>query len=1162
MFVRVTVAGRFGLEAGGVHTGEAGLGRLGRLALAYLVCERHRPVSRDELADVLWGENLPASWEQLLRGLTSKMRATLSHAGLDPAESLTSVGAYQIHLPADAVVDVEEAAEALEAAAAALATGDSAGARCLAPGAIAVSARQFLPAARGTWVERRQAELRELHLRALEVLARATTADGLWGEAIDAAEEAIAIEPFRESAYLALMAAHAGAGSRGEAMRAYERCRRVLAEELGVAPSPQTEAAFLALLGDEPAAVSEASPVPLPAALLGLPSGFLVGRETETERLDDALKRTTVEGRQAVFVGGEPGIGKSTLVAAFARDAHRQGARVLYGRCDEEIGLSYQPFAEALSGFIAEASLDELAAHVAAHGGVLARLAPELTQRLPDTPVQPVTDPESDRYRLFGAITSLLTDAAAGGPVVLILDDLHWAAPPTLVLLHHVLRSTAAAQVLMIGTYRHTDIGPDHPLTQALADLHREQAVDRLVLAGLDEDGVASFVQVAGAGEEGGDDLALVSALHAQTSGNPFFVGQLLRHLGETGATYRREGSWTYYAGTEALGIPEGVREVVGRRLHRLSEPAREALRWGSVVGTEFSIDLLERIDGFPDMDTLLDAVDEAVGAHLVVERGSGRYGFAHALVRDSIYAELTLTRRAHWHRRVADALESVPTDDAHRLPALVHHYAAAATAGGTTKAVDYAMAAARQAFAQSAWEDAVAFLERGLDALAVADPPDLGRRCDLLLMLAETWCRFWDVDRALPAATAAVATARSLESPERLAVAARWYLMAERRPTFAAAIAEEALAALGDDRPDLRAILLARLAVTKGYPASMTGEAIALARRSGSQEALGVALLMRSWDLGNTGQAEERLAVAEELVSAAPPDGWDGWRGGYEQRAVARIALGDRAGFESDAAACERIGRERQFWYYQAKAVLWRVTRALLDGRFDEVEALAEQFQAMATEATRTPIPLDVRAIQLARLALDRGQPRQADVILRTALEHWPGHAVLSAMLASVDAELGEVDVVVRELDRFAADSRRTYLSAALAYLAEAAAALLHRDHAGHLYDRLHPFAGQMVAGGAVAHCPGAADRYLGQLAATLGRFDAAEGHYQRALRMEEGMRSPPLLARTRFWYGRMLLERRGPGDTARAQQLLRKSFEAANRLGMAGLAHQAAKL
>ncbi len=1171
MLVRVTVAGRVGIEVGGVHTGEAGLGRLGRLALAYLVCERHRPVARDELAEVLWGEDLPASWEQLLRGQASKLRATFGQAGLDPGGTLTSaLGAYQVHLPPGAVLDVDEAAANVEAAGAALAGGNPAEARRRAAAAKAVAARQFLPAASGAWVERRQAELREVHLRALEVLVRAAAEDGLWGEAIDAAEEAIAIEPFRESAYLALMAAHAAAGSRGEAIRAYERCRRVLAEELGVRPSPATEEAFLDLLGDEPAPVSEevtpSAPLRLPPALVGLAGGVVVGRESDAERLTAALERATAKGRQAVFVGGEPGIGKTTLVAAFAAEAHRQGARVLYGRCDEELGLSYQPFAEALSGFVADAPMAELALHAAAHGGELARLAPELTRRLSDVTVPPSTDPEGDRYWLFDAVTSMLKSAAARAPVVLILDDLHWAAPPTLVLLRHLLRATADAALLVVGTYRHTDVGPDHPLTQTLADLHREPAVDRLVLQGLDGDGVGAFLQAARGGTPSDDDVPLVRALHVHTAGNPFFVGQLLQHLGETGATYRREGTWSYYADIEDLGIPEGVREVVGRRLQRLSEPTREVLRWGAVIGTEFGLDVLDQVEGLAGMDALLDAVDDAVQSHLAAERGASRYRFTHALVRDTIYAELTLTRRAQWHRRVAEALELLPVDDAHRLPALVHHFAAAASAGGAPRAADYALAASRQALTHSAWEDALAFLERGLQALAAAEPPDLERRCDLLLVVAETWCRVWEPPRALPAATEAVATARSLGDPERMANAARWYITGQTRPDPATiTVADEALAALGDRRPDLRAILLARLAPPKRFAGDMTRDALDLARRSGSRDALGVALLMRSVDLGFSGQAVERLEVAEELVTAAPPDGWDGWRGGHEQRAAARIAVGDRAGFEADAAACERIGREKRFWFYRARAALWRGTSALLDGRFDEVEALVEEFRAVATASVGPSAPRDLPAIQLVRLALDRGTPMEAETILTAGLEQSPGHGVLASMLALADAELGKVDRARASLDRFAGDEPRrgaAPLSAELAYLAEVADALVDRRHAARLYDRLHPLAGQMVAAGAVAHCPGAVDRYLGLLAATLGRLDAADVHFAEALRLEAGMRSPPLLARTRLRYGGMLLDRGAPGDAAESRRLLEEALATAERLGMASVAAQAADL
>ena len=238
------------MEVDGATVDDSGLGRLGRLALAYLVAERHRPVTRAELADVLWGDELPRSWETSLRGVALRLRGLFGAAGLPPAASLTSAfGCWQLQLPADAEVDLETAAARLAGAEAALVSGRPGDARPLAEDAAAVAGRGFLPESEGAWVERRQAELRELHLRALETLADAAEATGDWAGALRAAEEAVSVEPFRESAHLRLMRAHAGAGNRGEALRAYERCRRVLAEELGVGPSPATEAAYLGPAG-------------------------------------------------------------------------------------------------------------------------------------------------------------------------------------------------------------------------------------------------------------------------------------------------------------------------------------------------------------------------------------------------------------------------------------------------------------------------------------------------------------------------------------------------------------------------------------------------------------------------------------------------------------------------------------------------------------------------------------------------------------------------------------------------------------------------------------------------------------------------------------------------------------------------------------------------
>src|SRR5919202_2788315 len=331
------------------------------------------------------------------------------------------------------------------------------------------------------------------------------------------------------------MAAHAGAGSRGEALEAYERCRRVLVEELGVSPSPATEAAYLRLLGDEeaPAPSGTAAPLALPPALAASPGAFVVGREAEAEALAAGFKRATVEGRQAVLIGGEPGGGKTTLVSQAARAAHAEGARVLYGRCDEDLGVPYQPFAQALSHYVLAAPLAELTDHVAAHGGEALRLVPALGRRLPGTPLPAPVDPDTPRWRLFEAGAGLLGTAASAAPVVLVLDDLHWAAPATLQLLRHVLASTTDERLLVLGTYRRSEVGPD--LSATLADLRRLPGVERLALEGLDRAGVEAFV--AATRDPAHDELGpLAQALWSHTAGNPFFVGELLRHLDETHA--------------------------------------------------------------------------------------------------------------------------------------------------------------------------------------------------------------------------------------------------------------------------------------------------------------------------------------------------------------------------------------------------------------------------------------------------------------------------------------------------------------------------------------------------------------------------------------------------------------------------------------------------
>lgn len=1163
--LRVTVAGRVAIEANGVELALTGLGRAGRLMLAVLACERHRPVSRDELADALWGEDLPRSWEQMLRGLVSKLRVVLGEAGLDGGKALaTAFGAYQLNLPPDTSVDVDEAVANRVTAAARLSAGDPQAALQLASAAADVACRPFVPGSTGSWVEGRHGELRELHLSSLELIARAATMLGRSSEAVAAAESAVALEPFRESTYLALIGAHAAAGNRAEALRAYERCRHVLAEELGVNPSPTTEAAYLALLHDDGPSPKDSTfaPLPLPLALAPRAGAFLVGRERIASRLATALKRVQAEGRQAVLLAGEPGIGKTALVASAARDAHAQGARVLYGRCDEELELPYQPFAEALAHFVAHAPAPELAAHVVRHGGETARLAPELLRRLPDTPSPAQTDPEADRYRLFDAVASLLAEASLPSPVVLVLDDLHWATHATLQMLRHVLRSTGSAPLLILATFRHTEISD--PLADMLADLRREAfGVERFELEGLDTASVEAFIAATeGLDRQGGRPEA--EAVRAHTAGNPFFVGELLRHMSETGASYRRQEPWTYYADTANVGVPQGVREVVERRLRRLSEEANQISLWASVAGAEFEIEILERAS---DMTNAFEALEEAVAGHLFAELKPGRYRFSHAIVRDTLYARLTATRRSRLHRRVGETLESIGnSSDPHRLASLAYHFAEAAAAGSAGKAAEYAMEAARQAIAEAAWEEAAAFLQRGLAALEAHDPSDLAQRCELLILLAETWTRYFDPHRVVDAATRAVEAATLSGRPDLLGRATYWRLRmppaAFGRSPLQATLAANALTALGDSEPGLRAKVLA--VSTRWYDAETrlpsVREALALARRSGDPDALGVTLCELAGLLRGSPNAQEFLELADELVRLAPPDGWDGWRNGYDYRAMARLALGDRAGFEADVAATERFGAERRFWYFQWRGAVGTATIALLDGRFDEVEQLAA---AAADLANLRGLEFLLR--QRFRLYYERGE---AEIALGAATRlvdevkedlkntMHDGMLALARVMQDTEEHEEQLDAFANETIPGLAPER---IPVTLAYQAEVAATLGGASRAERLYDALRPYRNQVVIGGMAEGCQGAVDRFLGMLAAEQTRFDTAEEHFEVALALEQGLRSPPLAARTSYWYGRMLLCR---GDTASARPLLRSSLQTADRLGMLGLAADARTL
>lgn len=915
--------------------------------------------------------------------------------------------------------------------------------------------------------------------------------------------------------------------------------------------------------------------VPLPPRLAHRPGVGVIGRALELESLEAAAKRVaTGEGREVILISAEPGQGKTTLAAEVARRCHERGMVVLLGHCEEEVSAPYRLFTEALSHFVSHAEEALLEAHVARHGGELVRIVPALRQRLGEVPPGQGADPDTEMYMLFAAAVGLLEAAAAECPVVLLLDDLHWADKPSLRLLRHLVANSAASRLLILGTYRGAELSGPHPLTETLAALEREPTgISRIELKGLDDTGVLAFMESAAGHQLDDPGIRLARDLYRETDGNPFFVGEVLRNLAETGAIILdpATGRWTTADNRGHLALPHSLRAVIGARVSRLGDQAARVLATASVIGRDFDLDVLAETTKV-DEDELIDLLEDAQGAAVVreVPGSPGHYLFSHALIQHTLYEDIGETRRARVHRSVGEAIEHLygsATDE--HVAELARHFLLATRPTDADKAISYARRAGEAALVGLAPDDAVSYFSQALELASLSTTLDPASRIDLLIGLGTAQRQAGTPDFR---ATLLEAGRRARQEADagRLAAAALantrgFFSVLGRLDDEKVEILEAALAALPQADSADRARLLATLCSELLYDSTLerrvdlAEEAKAIARRLGDAEALvdvihqcAVAVQAPStldWQLADIAEAVETAKRSDYLSYNVTNQAYIvAVRAGQFEVAEERLAeMKDIA---------ERLRQPVGIWV----ATYSSAAAALLHGDATAAEQLATQALEIGS-ACGQPDALSFFGVQLMGTRRMQGRYGELVPLITDVVKQYPTIPTFKAVLACACLDGGD-EAAARDIYHegagasFSLPQDQSWLDGIIRY-ARVATELQLVDHAETLAELLSPFHGQVPYTGLTPSEPVALS--LAGLMTLLGRYDEAEAYFAEAAELNTRGAMVYSEANTNRLWGRMLRQRGGAGDAERARHLLEGARSTAAERGYA-LVQQAA--
>jgi DNA-binding winged helix-turn-helix (wHTH) protein/tetratricopeptide (TPR) repeat protein len=910
------------------------------------------------------------------------------------------------------------------------------------------------------------------------------------------------------------------------------------------------------------------------SAEIGSEAGLFVGREAVMQELGKELEEVFSGRGRMLMLAGEPGIGKTRTAEELLREAQRRGAVVAEGRCHEGEGVpAFWPWTQILRALVSNLPGAQLAEQLGAGASDIAPLVPELRSRLHDLPDSVTIDSEQARFRFFDSVSIFLTNMSRARPLVLFLDDLTWADEPSLRLLHFLVRGTRDARLALVGTYRDVELRRQNPLASVLSQLVKEPHFRRIPLRGLTQSDVGRFI--ADGGRRAPSD-ELVRAVFDMTEGNLFFVQETVRLLDAEGR-FDGDAPETPWS----LSLPQGVREVVGRRLDQLSDECNRILGLAAVMGREFTVGILQYVAEV-SRDVILDELGQAEAAGIVRDRlGSGagakplplgHYVFSHALIREALYEELTSLQRVRLHRSIAEALEKnyAGSADSH-LPELAHHFFEAAAGGDAERAIDYSVRAGEQALELLAWEEGVAHYERALQVDALAVPSEDARRGKLTVGLGQALWRSGDYGRAGQVFGRAIDQAHNSGDGNLLA---RATLGMGGWPKFRfdevpggpadqhRALLEEALSRVGEGETALRALLLSQLAdqTSMEMRRSYSEQAVGLARKSGDADALFGALYARLTALLGPDDIRNRSEVARELLDLA-------LRGRSKEKVfVAResrirsfLALGEMSEADREIESCHELAEELRLPVYRHSVSRFRLARALGDGRFEEVERLNFLVLELGNMADDTGTDFLFDLLK-GWLKYARGEPCATRALIDRFGE-WASilGPVSWAVAAFLYGEVDDLESARRHFEMLAANGfdelpRDENWLFTLAFASQACACLGDRKRAVILYHLLLPYADLVVSHAHLRAYIGSVESVLAGLAATLGQRDQAAVHYEAAVESERRMGVRPQLARTEYAYARMLLggESTSPADRRRARGLLASAEKTAQDLGL----------